>query len=105
MLTPSRLADSFGRAGFLTVAPDFFDGQPSPMDLNQPGFNQTQFLAEHGPESSDPIVEKGIQFLKKQPGVTKIVVRRPPSPSFSFPPPARTSRSGLGPHPQNPCDD
>lgn len=69
-----RLADSFGRAGFLTVAPDLFNGTPSPMDLNQPGFNVTQFLAAHGPETTDPLIDVAVKYLKETVGVSKIVV-------------------------------
>ncbi|KAI1849599.1 hypothetical protein JX265_007938 [Neoarthrinium moseri] len=74
-LTQNRLlADSFGRAGFLTVAPDLFNGTPSPMDLNEPGFNITDFLAKHGPEATDPLIDVAVKYLKGTPGVSKIGV-------------------------------
>ncbi|KAK6067149.1 dienelactone hydrolase [Seiridium cupressi] len=73
-LTENRLlADSFGRAGFLTVAPDLFNGTPSPIDMNEPGFNITQFLAEHGPEITDPLIDVAIKYLQETAGVSKIV--------------------------------
>lgn len=79
-----RHADSFGAAGFLTVAPDLFNGHPSPDDLNEPGFDLTKFLEGHGPEITDPLIAKGIRYLKEEKGVEKVVVRRPPLPPFSF---------------------
>ncbi|KAI0128031.1 dienelactone hydrolase [Xylariales sp. AK1849] len=66
------LADSFGRAGFLTVAPDLFNGTPSPIDMNEPGFNITEFLAAHGPNTTDPLIDVAVKYLKETAGVTKI---------------------------------
>lgn len=66
------LADSFARAGYLTVAPDLFDGKPAPEDLNTPGFNLTEFLAKYGPQHADPIIEKTIKYLREELGVEKI---------------------------------
>lgn len=83
-MTWLRHADSFGAAGFLTVAPDLFNGHPSPTDLDAPGFNQTKFLEEHGPETTDPLIAKGIRYLKEQKGVDKVVVRTT-IPFFLFP--------------------
>ncbi|KAH8668756.1 dienelactone hydrolase [Xylariales sp. PMI_506] len=72
-LTENRLlADSFGRAGYLTVAPDLFNGTPSPVDMNDPGFNITEFLATHGPNATDPLVDVAIKYLKDEVGVKKI---------------------------------
>ncbi|KAI1099055.1 alpha/beta-hydrolase [Jackrogersella minutella] len=69
------LADSFGRAGYITVAPDMFNGTPAPGDIDgsQPDFNVTQFLAEHGPEVTDPIIATAIDFLRTELGVQKVV--------------------------------
>lgn len=69
-----RLADSFGRAGYFTVAPDLFNGSPSPLDMNAPGFNQTQFLAAHGPDVTDPIVAKGIRYLREVRGAQHVAI-------------------------------
>nr|XP_036583963.1 dienelactone hydrolase family protein [Colletotrichum truncatum]KAF6793222.1 dienelactone hydrolase family protein [Colletotrichum truncatum] len=66
------LADSFARAGFVTVAPDLFDGKPAPEDINVPGFNTTEFLAQHGTNVTDPIVANAIQYLRKELGVAKV---------------------------------
>ncbi|KAI1088575.1 alpha/beta-hydrolase [Rostrohypoxylon terebratum] len=68
------LADSFGRAGYLTVAPDMFNGTPAPGDINgTPTFNTTKFLAEHSPEATDPIIATAIDFMRTELGVSKIV--------------------------------
>ncbi|KAK8057105.1 hypothetical protein PG996_011042 [Apiospora saccharicola] len=69
-----RLADSFGRAGYFVVAPDLFNGSPSPMDMNAPGFNQSQFLASHGPDVTDPIIGKGIRYLREVRGAQRVAV-------------------------------
>ena len=58
------LADSFARAGFLTVAPDLFGGAPAPGDINVPGFNTTAFLDQHGPDKTDPIVAAALSFMQ-----------------------------------------
>lgn len=71
---PPRLADSFARAGFPTVAPDLFAGQPAPNDLNDPSFNSTAFLAAHGPDVTDPLVEAAIRFTRARFNVTKLAV-------------------------------
>ncbi|ORY60990.1 dienelactone hydrolase [Pseudomassariella vexata] len=68
------LADSFGRAGFLTVAPDMFNGTPAPGDINVPGFNTTAFVNAHGPNVTDPIVATAIKYLRETVGVKKIAV-------------------------------
>ncbi|KAK6838067.1 dienelactone hydrolase family protein [Apiospora arundinis] len=69
-----RLADSFGRAGYFTVAPDLFNGSPSPLDMNAPGFNQTRFLDAHGPAETDPLVALAVQYLRDVRGATRVAV-------------------------------
>ncbi|KAK3898508.1 protein AIM2 [Staphylotrichum tortipilum] len=66
------LADSFARAGYLTIAPDLFNGSPAPGDINVPGFNTTAFLAAHGPEVTDPIIASTIAYLRQKHGITHI---------------------------------
>ncbi|KAF6832749.1 dienelactone hydrolase family protein [Colletotrichum plurivorum] len=68
------LSDSFARAGYISVAPDLFDGKPAPEDINVPGFNTTQFLAQHGPNITDPIVANAVDYLRKELGVAKVAV-------------------------------
>ncbi|KAL8408329.1 hypothetical protein RB594_006942 [Gaeumannomyces avenae] len=58
------LADSFARAGFVTVAPDLFDGVPAPEDLNKPGFNSTAFLAKYNAGVTDPKLATSIKYLR-----------------------------------------
>lgn len=74
LLENKLLADSFGRAGFLTVAPDLFDGEPAPLDLNDPNFDQEQFLEDHRPEITDPKISTAIEYLRTEAGVSKVAV-------------------------------
>jgi dienelactone hydrolase len=67
-----RLADSFARAGYLTVAPDLFNGKPAPLDLNDPSFNATDFLLRHGPDATDPIIAKAVAYLRSRPSVKRV---------------------------------
>ncbi|KAI1413288.1 alpha/beta-hydrolase [Hypoxylon sp. FL1857] len=74
LLENKLLADSFGRAGYLTVAPDMFNGTPAAADINgQPGFDATDFLADHGPNVTDPILATAIEFMQTELGVKKVV--------------------------------
>lgn len=70
--THPSLVDSFARAGFLTVAPDLFNGTPAPSDLNNPNFNSTQFVAEHGPEVVEPLLETAINYLRSTAGASSV---------------------------------
>ncbi|KAK1989136.1 dienelactone hydrolase [Colletotrichum cereale] len=65
------LVDSFARAGYVTVAPDLFDGKPRSEDPNA-AFNATEFFGAHAPEVTDPKVEKAIAYLREEMGVQKI---------------------------------
>ncbi|KAH8897518.1 dienelactone hydrolase [Thozetella sp. PMI_491] len=68
------IIDSFSRAGYLTVAPDMFNGTPAPADHDDPALNFTlfDFINAHGPDVTDPIVAKGVTFLQKEFGAKKI---------------------------------
>ncbi|KAF4968344.1 hypothetical protein FSARC_4290 [Fusarium sarcochroum] len=66
-----QLADNFASNGFITVAPDFFNGSPAPS-VDTPGFDIQDFLAKHPPSVADPIVAKAIKYLQKELGVNKI---------------------------------
>ncbi|KAI9170716.1 Hydrolase tropI [Paramyrothecium foliicola] len=69
------LADSFGRAGYLTVAPDLFNGTPAPGDINgTPGFNVTEFLNNHRPEITDPKIATTIEYIRTKLRIKKIAV-------------------------------
>ncbi|KAK1689599.1 dienelactone hydrolase [Colletotrichum godetiae] len=68
------LSDSFARAGYISVAPDLFNGSPAPNDINIPGFNTTAFLAQHGPNVTDPIIANSIKYLREELGVSKVAV-------------------------------
>lgn len=66
------MADSFARAGYVTIAPDLFNGKPAPEDINTPGFDSKKFLAEHGPHVADPIIEKTFKYMRETLGIQKI---------------------------------
>jgi dienelactone hydrolase len=66
------LADSFARAGYLTVAPDMFNGTPAPTDINVPSFNTSQFLAQHDALATDPIVAAAVALLRGTFGIKRI---------------------------------
>ncbi|VUC30066.1 unnamed protein product [Clonostachys rosea] len=69
------LADSFGRAGYLTVAPDLFNGTPAPAgrDPYNPSYNQTEFLACHNPTVIDPMIDATIRYIRNVLGISRIV--------------------------------
>lgn len=74
-LAESRLlVDSFARQGLITVAPDMFQGQPAPSDLNDPSFNSTVFLAKHDVVSTDMIIASTINYMRTSLGVKKLAV-------------------------------
>jgi dienelactone hydrolase len=65
-LTQCRIIDSFARAGYLTVAPDMFEGKPAPADYDVPeeNFKVLDFVNAHGPEVTDPKMTKAMGFIK-----------------------------------------
>ncbi|KAL0936820.1 dienelactone hydrolase family protein [Colletotrichum truncatum] len=65
------LADSFARAGYMTVAPDLFNGKPRSEDPKS-GFNATEFFGSHGPSVTDPIVSASLSYMREQLGVNKV---------------------------------
>ncbi|KAI1505067.1 dienelactone hydrolase [Biscogniauxia marginata] len=74
LLENKLLADSFGRAGYLTVAPDLFNGTPAPGDINGvPDFDLEKFLNDHSPEVTDPLIATAVDYLRNTAGVTKVV--------------------------------
>ena len=74
LLENKLLADSFGRAGYLTVAPDLFGGEPAPVDLNDPNFDLTEFLELHDVEATEPIITAAIDYVRNEVGVSKVAV-------------------------------
>ncbi|KAK4175511.1 protein AIM2 [Triangularia setosa] len=69
------LVDSFARAGYLTVAPDLFDGSPAPEDINtpsNPNFNVGEFLARHTPQVTDPIISSAVTYLRSSLNTSRI---------------------------------
>jgi dienelactone hydrolase len=69
------LADDFARAGYLTVIPDIFRGNPIPDKLLKEGmasFDIMAWVGTHPPEVVDPILEATIKGLKGEFGVKNI---------------------------------
>lgn len=67
------LADSMARAGYLVVVPDYFAGEPAPVDLAKPGaFDFSTWINRHSAEQVDPILENTIKYMKSTLGVKKI---------------------------------
>ncbi|KAM0331586.1 hypothetical protein ACHAQA_003265 [Verticillium albo-atrum] len=67
----AELADSFARAGFLTVLPDLFNGDPAPHDIT---FDAADFLSRHNVNTTDPIVETTINYIRNKLKVKHIAV-------------------------------
>jgi dienelactone hydrolase len=67
----SSLVDSFARAGFLTVMPDIFRGDPAPHDIT---FDAAEFLSKHNPNTTDPVVETTINYIRNKLGVKHVAV-------------------------------
>ncbi|OLN96696.1 Protein AIM2-like protein 7 [Colletotrichum chlorophyti] len=63
------LVDGFAREGFVTVAPDLFNGSPAQLD---PNLNVTEFLNKHPPEVTDSIVKTAVAYLRDVLGIKKI---------------------------------
>ncbi|KAK4201902.1 putative carboxymethylenebutenolidase, partial [Triangularia verruculosa] len=69
------LADSFARAGYLTVVPDLFAGSPAPADINDPSnanFSIPEFLARHTPAVTDPIISSTISYIRSTLNINQI---------------------------------
>ncbi|KAJ3535623.1 hypothetical protein NM208_g7058 [Fusarium decemcellulare] len=61
LLENRLLADSFARAGFTTVMPDIFRGDPAPHDIT---FDADEFLAKHTTNVTDPVIETTIRYMR-----------------------------------------
>lgn len=56
------------------MAPDLFAGQPAPTDINNTTYNSTAFLAAHGTNVTDPLVEAAISYARTSLNVSKVAV-------------------------------
>ncbi|KAH7361166.1 dienelactone hydrolase family-domain-containing protein [Pyrenochaeta sp. MPI-SDFR-AT-0127] len=72
LLENKLLADSFARAGFATFAPDIFNGDPAPEDIDNDG--AAAFIGRHGVNVTDPIIEKTIKYLREKRGFKQIAI-------------------------------
>lgn len=69
------MADSFARAGYLTVAPDLFNGTPAPEDMDgNPSFNLTEFLEKYNDDVVDPMMASTMDYMRAELGAETIVV-------------------------------
>jgi len=70
-----RLADDFASAGFTTVIPDIFHGDPitpEPYSDREKPFDIMAWVAKHPPDRVTPVLEASIQGLRDEYGVKKI---------------------------------
>ncbi|KAH7129252.1 dienelactone hydrolase [Dactylonectria macrodidyma] len=63
LLQNKLLADSFARAGFTTVMPDIFQGDPAPHDIT---FDAEEFLAKHTTNVTDPVIETTVKYMRER---------------------------------------
>jgi dienelactone hydrolase len=68
----SRLADSYARAGYLTVIPDLFAGDAIPSDIPESQLNLTAWFPNHQPANVEPVIEKTIAYLRDDLGIQTI---------------------------------
>ncbi|KAI1817658.1 dienelactone hydrolase [Poronia punctata] len=67
------LADSFGRAGYLVVAPDLFNGSPPGLDIaDMSPVQLSQFLDDNPPEDTDALVATAVEYLHKVKNISRI---------------------------------
>lgn len=66
-----RLADQFAANGYFVAIPDLFNGDAAPVDMPA-SFELPKWLAGHGKEQVDPIVDAVIKELKGKLGVKRL---------------------------------
>lgn len=67
------MADSYARAGYLTVAVDTFQGDPAPYPLAaNPDFDAEAWWDGHRPNVTDPIVETVIEHVRGSLGFPRV---------------------------------
>ncbi|KIW00050.1 uncharacterized protein PV09_08397 [Verruconis gallopava] len=76
-LTNNRLlADDFAAAGYTTVIPDIFHGDPVPADALGPQakapFDLMKWFHSHPPERVEPVLQAAIKGMKEEYGVKKL---------------------------------
>jgi dienelactone hydrolase len=65
------IADQFAANGYFVAVPDIFNGDPLPLNRGA-DFDFAAWLAKHGSETVDPVVETAIKELKGNYGIKKI---------------------------------
>lgn len=65
------LADSFAQNGIKTVVPDILNGDSRSVEnLGDPNFDRAKWMAAHGPDSWQPVLDAVVPALKER-GVTR----------------------------------
>jgi dienelactone hydrolase len=64
------LADSYARAGYLVLMPDYFKGDPQPE--NRTGFDQNAWRERHQQAEVTQIIDKTINYARNRLGVKKL---------------------------------
>ncbi|KAL1797127.1 hypothetical protein ACET3X_003733 [Alternaria dauci] len=72
LLQNKLLADSFARAGYLTIIPDLFAGDAIPSDLPEGTLNLTTWFPKHQPANVEPIIDRTIAYLRDDLGIQTI---------------------------------
>ncbi|RYN33164.1 hypothetical protein AA0114_g12005 [Alternaria tenuissima] len=72
LLQNKLLADSYARAGYLTVIPDLFAGDAIPSDIPESQLNLTAWFPNHQPANVEPVIEKTIAYLRDDLGIQTI---------------------------------
>src|ERR1700753_859814 len=68
---PFSLADSFARAGYLVVVPDYFRGDPAPADLVDL-LDFSTWASRHPVNDVDSVIETTIKYVRGGLGVKKL---------------------------------
>jgi dienelactone hydrolase len=64
------LADSYAQAGYLVLLPDYFKGDPIPV--NRAGFNMTAWRGRHPESEVTAIIDSTIKYARNQLGVKRL---------------------------------
>jgi dienelactone hydrolase len=64
------LADSYARAGYLVLMPDYFKDDPQPQDRT--GFNSSAWAARHPQAEITKFIDQTVDYARKTLGVKKL---------------------------------
>ncbi|KAE8308632.1 Dienelactone hydrolase family protein [Aspergillus parasiticus SU-1] len=67
------LADEFAKAGYLTVIPDLFQGDPiNVADMESGKADLPSWLPKHQPANVDPVVEASVRYVRETLGAKSV---------------------------------